>query len=54
MGSFGLGEIIIILLIIILLFSGKKIPKIAKGIGEGIRLFKKALRNDDEDSSTKM
>ena len=45
MGNFGLTEIIIVLVIIILLFGGRKIPELAKGLGEGIKSFKKALRN---------
>jgi sec-independent protein translocase protein TatA len=32
----------------VLLFGGKKIPEVAKGLGEGIRNFKTALKGDDE------
>lgn len=43
----GGGEWIIIFLAILLLFGGKKIPELMKGIGQGIREFKKAA-NDSE------
>jgi sec-independent protein translocase protein TatA len=47
---FNLGpmELIIILLIVILLFGGKKIPEIAKGLGKGIREFKTSMNGEDE------
>jgi len=48
MGNFGFTEILIILLILILLFGGKKIPALAKNIGEGIRQFKKSMHDDDD------
>lgn len=49
MGSFGLTEILIILFIVILLFGGKKIPELAKGLGEGVRSFKKGLKEENEE-----
>jgi sec-independent protein translocase protein TatA len=54
--SIGLPELLVILVVFVLLFGGKKIPEIAKGLGEGIKNFKNALRtyddkkNDDVDS----
>jgi len=48
MRSIGIPELIVILGIAVLLFGGKKIPEVAKGIGEGIRNFKTALKGDDE------
>ncbi len=42
-------ELIVIALVILLLFGGKKIPELAKGLGGGIRNFKKALKEDDID-----
>ena len=42
--SFGPWEIFIVLLIVLLLFGGKKLPEIAKGLGKGIQEFKKASK----------
>ncbi|MFH1861353.1 MAG: twin-arginine translocase TatA/TatE family subunit [bacterium] len=49
----GLGhwEILLIVLAILLLFGGKKIPELMKGIGNGMREFKKGLRGEGEDSA---
>jgi len=52
-GRPGLGEIILILLAILLLFGGSKLPQLGKGLGEGIRNFKKGLKGDEpEDGKT--
>jgi sec-independent protein translocase protein TatA len=48
-GNIGTGELILILLVVILLFGAKKIPDLAQGIGKGIKEFKKALRDVEED-----
>jgi sec-independent protein translocase protein TatA len=48
MGNFGATEIILILLVVVLLFGGRKIPELMKGIGQGMKEFKKASRLDDE------
>jgi sec-independent protein translocase protein TatA len=40
-------ELVVILLIAVLLFGGKKIPEVAKGLGEGIRNFKHSLKGDE-------
>jgi sec-independent protein translocase protein TatA len=45
----GLWEAIIILLIVLLIFGGKKIPELMKGMGKGIRNFKEGMNNPDED-----
>ncbi len=50
LGMFGPTEIIIIVLIVVLLFGGRKIPELMKGIGQGMREFKKASRGDTEES----
>jgi sec-independent protein translocase protein TatA len=47
-GSLGPMELIAILGVAVLLFGGKKIPEVAKGLGEGIRNFKTALKGDEK------
>ena len=50
----GYMEVFIILLILLLLFGGKKLPEIAKGLGKGIKEFKKASKEvTDEINNTK-
>ena len=51
-GSFGLPEILLILLVVLLLFGGKKIPELMKGMGKGVRSFKEGM-NGIEDESDK-
>jgi len=48
-GSLGTGELIVILVIVILIFGVNKIPQLGKGLGEGIRNFKSALKSGEED-----
>ncbi|MEM5558489.1 twin-arginine translocase TatA/TatE family subunit [Aliarcobacter cryaerophilus] len=42
-------ELVIIVIIVLILFGGKKIPELAKGLGSGIRNFKKAIKEDDNE-----
>lgn len=52
MGGFGsIWHWVIVLLVIILLFGAKKIPELAKGLGSGIKNFKKAVREDEEEEN---
>jgi len=51
MGKIGLTEIILILLVVVLLFGGRKIPELMKGIGQGMREFKKAKDGPDPKST---
>jgi sec-independent protein translocase protein TatA len=44
-GSLGTGEILLIILFIVVFFGARKIPEIAKGLGSGIREFRKAARD---------
>ena len=46
--NLGGGEIILILAIILILFGAKKLPELAKGLGQGIKEFKKATHNASE------
>jgi sec-independent protein translocase protein TatA len=51
--AFGLGggELMIILLIILVLFGGAKLPSLARGLGQSIKEFKKASKDEDETKS---
>jgi sec-independent protein translocase protein TatA len=46
--SIGLPELLVILVVALLLFGGKKIPEVAKGLGEGIRNFKASLKGEED------
>jgi sec-independent protein translocase protein TatA len=48
MGNLGFTEILLILLVVVLLFGGRKIPELMKGLGQGVKEFKKASTLDDE------
>ena len=48
MGNFGATEIILIILVVVLLFGGRKIPELMKGIGQGMKEFKKASNIEDK------
>jgi len=51
--GFGGGELLIVLAIILVLFGGAKLPSLAKGLGQSIKEFKKAAKDDDEDPAAK-
>lgn len=46
-GMFGPTEIILVILVVVLLFGGRKIPELMKGIGQGMKEFKKASRGEE-------
>ena len=48
METLGMPELLVILGVAVLLFGGKKIPELAKGLGEGIRNFKTSLKGEPE------
>ncbi|MGA2406899.1 MAG: twin-arginine translocase TatA/TatE family subunit [Bacteroidales bacterium] len=55
MQRIGLTEILLILVVVVLLFGGRKIPELMKGIGQGLKEFKKASSYDpaeDEKEAT--
>ena len=52
-GSLGMGELLIILVIVILIFGVNKIPQLGKGLGEGIKNFKSAIKSAQEDPEEK-
>jgi len=51
--SIGLPELLVILGVAVLLFGGKKIPEVAKGLGEGIRNFKNARKGAEKPEEKK-
>jgi len=53
MGMPGGWELFAIILVIVLLFGGKKIPELAKGLGKGIKDFKQAVKEGEEDEVAK-
>jgi len=59
LGSFGFPELLIILVIVVVLFGVNKLPRLGKGLGEGIRNFKDSIKSsedhpaNDEDDTTR-
>jgi sec-independent protein translocase protein TatA len=53
MRSLGAPEILIIALVILLLFGAKKLPELAKGLGEGIKNFKNSVKTDEQSKEEK-
>lgn len=49
LGNIGAAEIIIVALIVLLLFGGKKIPELMKGLGKGVKSFKDGLKEVEKD-----
>ncbi len=47
------AHLLIILCVLLLLFGGKKLPELAKGLGESIRNFKNSVKSDEADSEKK-
>ena len=52
MGSFSMGHWLVVLAIVVLLFGAKKIPELAKGVGKGIKSFKKEMEDDNSEKIT--
>jgi sec-independent protein translocase protein TatA len=53
LGKLGTTEIILILAIVLLLFGGKKIPELMRGLGRGVKEFKDASKGEGNDTPTK-
>jgi sec-independent protein translocase protein TatA len=51
MGGFGPMEITLIVLVLLLLFGGKKIPELMRGLGSGVKEFKKATNLEEDDTT---
>ena len=47
--AIGYGQILIIVFVVLLLFGGKKIPELMKGIGKGVRSFKEGMNNVEKE-----
>jgi sec-independent protein translocase protein TatA len=46
----GVPELMVIAILVLFLFGGKKLPEMGKGIGEGIRNFKKSIKGDEPEA----
>lgn len=53
LGIIGTQEIIIILIIVLVLFGGRKIPELMRGLGQGVREFKDASKGENKAEQTK-
>jgi len=51
-GSFGGQEILVILVLVLLLFGAKRLPELARSLGQGIKEFRKSVKEISEDSDT--
>ena len=49
LGNLGWGELLIIALVVLLVFGGKKIPELMKGLGKGVRSFKEGMNSPETD-----
>jgi sec-independent protein translocase protein TatA len=49
---FGPTEILLVLVVLLLLFGGRKLPELAKGLGKSLRIFKEEIKNPDDKSDT--
>lgn len=54
MFGLGIGELLLIVGVVVLMFGSKKIPQLAKGIGEGIREFKKSVKDEEVEEEKKV
>lgn len=52
LGMLGPGQIAIIVLVILLLFGGRKIPELMRGLGQGMKEFKKATADENKDEKS--
>ena len=53
MGGIGPWQIVLIIAVLLLLFGGKKIPELMRGLGKGMKEFKDATKDDSDTSSNK-
>ena len=50
-GAIGAPQVILVVIVVLLLFGGRKIPELMKGLGSGIKEFKKATKDEKEASA---
>ena len=48
-GGIGMQEVLLIVLVVLLIFGGKKIPELMKGLGKGVRSFKEGMNDIEKD-----
>ncbi|MDA9036068.1 twin-arginine translocase TatA/TatE family subunit [Flavobacteriaceae bacterium] len=53
LGMIGAPQVVLIVVAVLLLFGGRKIPELMKGLGSGIKEFKKATKEEEETSDSK-
>ena len=53
MGRLGLGELLVMLVIVLLFAGSKRLPALARSLGESVREFRRALKGDGRDSDKK-
>ncbi len=53
MGNLGMPELLVILVIVVVIFGANKIPQLGKGLGEGIRNFKSAMKEASREPESK-
>lgn len=53
MGPIGVTELVLIFIILLLIFGGRKIPELARGLGAGIRHFKESLQGEGDQEQEK-
>ena len=53
LGMIGAPQVILIIVVVLLLFGGRKIPELMRGLGSGIKEFKKATKEEEEEQAKK-
>jgi len=53
MGHFGAGELLIIAVLVIVIFGGRKLPELGKGLGQGLANFRRAMNEPDSSAPQK-
>ena len=49
LGNFGIWEVLLIAFVVLLIFGGKKIPELMKGLGKGVKSFKEGMKDVEKD-----